>query len=188
MAIAVSHWYSPSWLALKENSGQRHHLSCLKPSNLQRLRRTPTNLAKTKKNTTKGPIKNHEPWLFHGDSHSKQGKNTNPSTTPRGVSGVPAAWRPRRRRSLRPAAAGWHAFLGMDPWFFMVCYGMLMIMIWDFIGSIMVCWWFFSNFIPIFHNFLMAGSKKPSIYLAGFMLWYVMIWDVNDYGIITIGC
>jgi hypothetical protein len=57
----------------------------------------------------------------------------------------------------------------------------------DFRGSIMVCWWFFQISSSYF-TFFKAGIKKPSVYLAGFMLWYVMIWDVNEYGIITLGC
>ena len=78
----IHHWWRFGLMAIPV-SAQRHHLSCLKP-NLQGLRRTPTNLANpSNKNTTKGPMKNHEPWLFHGDSHSKQGKTTNPSTLQR---------------------------------------------------------------------------------------------------------
>jgi hypothetical protein len=124
-----------------------------------------------------------EPWLFHGDSHSKQGKNPtlqpfNPSTTPRGVSGVPAAWRPRRRRNLRPAAAEWHASLGMDPSFFMVCYGMLMIMIWDFRISEDPLWYvddFFKSHPHISH-FLRPGLKN-----------HQFIWLVSCYGMLWSG-
>lgn len=148
--------------------------------------RTTKNPNKSRKNIKK---KHHQrshqkPWKSHGSfmgipiQNKAKTQPFNPSTTPRGVSGVPAAWRPRRRRNLRPAAAEWHASLGMDPSFFMVCYGMLMIMIWDFRISEDPLWYvddFFKSHPHISH-FLRPGLKN-----------HQFIWLVSCYGMLWSG-